>query len=114
MNGQELDIQRMVSNIAIFQNDLYCAQVIEHEARRSIWCHVRCVGPKSKDAQDRGYQRWEIRNLVEHRAVRAIGHRVEGNFKFDCSVHREHRLNNDGNKCGVIHIMVGIHKTGVS
>jgi hypothetical protein len=103
----------MVSNVAIFNDDLYCAQVIKDEARISVWCRVRCVGPESKDAQNRGYERWEIRNLVEHGAVRAIGHRVEGNFKFDCSVHRKHRLNNNGNKSGVIHVMVGIHKTGI-
>jgi hypothetical protein len=104
----------MVSSVTIFYDDLYSAQVVKDEARISIWCGVRCVGPESKGAQDRGHERREIRNLVEHGAVRAIGHRVEGNFKFDCSVHRKHRLNHNGNKCGVIHVMVGIHKTGIS
>ena len=88
----------MVSDVTIFYNDLYSAKMIKDEARISIWGRVRRIRPESKDAQDRGYERWEIRNLVEHGAVRAISHRVKANFKLDCSVHREHRLNNNGNE----------------
>jgi len=72
--------------------------MIKDETRISIWGRVRRIRPESKDAQDRRYERREIRNLVEHGAVRAISHRVEANFEFDCSVHKEHWLNNNWNE----------------
>ena len=67
----------MYVGVAIIQSDLYCAQVGENEARGSICRRHRCVGSESKNAQDRGYERWVIREFVEHSAIRAVAHRVE-------------------------------------
>ena len=74
VNGLERDLQRMCVVVAIFQNDLYCAQVGENEARRSICRCRRCVGSESKNTQDRGYEWGVIREFVEHGAIRAVGH----------------------------------------
>ena len=57
VNGLEWDLQRMCVGVAIFQSDLYCAQMGENEARGSICSRHRCIRSESKNTEDRGYER---------------------------------------------------------
>ena len=50
------DAQRMLADITVLQNDLDRAQVIKHEARRSVGCRIRGVGSEGEDAQGRGHK----------------------------------------------------------
>ena len=103
----------MLADITILYNDLDNAEVIKDEACRSIGCHVRGVGSESEDAQGRGHKWCVIRDLVEHRAVRAVVHRIKGNLELDCSVDREHRLYDNWNERGIIDIVVCIHRSRI-
>ena len=108
-----MDAQRMLADITILYNDLDSAEVIKNEACRSIGCHVRGVGSESEDAQGRRHKWCVVRDLVEHRAVRAVVHRIKGNLELDCSVDREHRLYNNWNERGIIDIVVCIHRSRI-
>ena len=80
-NLDEVNLQRMRAGVAVLDHEINDIEVIEHEARGSVRARDGRVTSQRELAEDGGHERHVVGDEVEHGAVRAVGHRVEGRLR---------------------------------
>ena len=99
-----------VSVVAFTPDDL---EVVKDVAPWAVSLRDRGVGTERHFGEDGRYDGHVVRDLVEHRAVRAVVHGVENDLELDGSCRWDHGLNDEGNKLHVGDIMDGVDEAEV-
>jgi hypothetical protein len=80
-NLNQLNLQRMRAGVAVLDHEINDIEVVEHKARGPVCARDGGVRSQRELAEDGGHERHIVGDEVEHGAVRAVGHRVEGRLR---------------------------------
>ena len=106
------DIQWMWATVAVLDDKFDNIKVIEDKAVWGIRLLHSCIRSQTEYRELRGDQ-WVVEcNIIEHRAIRAIGHEPKGNLKLNGFARFRLRDNIERDECHVVHVVV-MHAVGI-
>ena len=77
----QVSLQRMRASVAVLDHEINDIEVVENEARGPVCTRDGGIRSQRELAEDGGHERHVVGDEVEHGAVRAVGHRVEGRLR---------------------------------